>query len=253
MSAAVRVGEPGREREDRSRAASCVRAHAMPICIVPHSPSKKRITIEDLLVWAYRDQMVHAARGAAVPDELAMDWGTGYGNGGPSVDIVDSSIKMQFKAAPDAYVVHEAVSGLARVNRELPADAFGRFSSLDLSRGSLPDAERRVTIGRSQLVMTSALDAHAPDWVEKPQINVVRGEVIWSRYPNGEIKRDKRKLPIASLQLVRFEGDMPWDVARARLVYSEWVEALGYLRGQLASMLDAFSLSDVLPPAAPWI
>jgi hypothetical protein len=213
---------------------------------------KKRISVEGLLTWAYRDQMVHAAK-----TDVAMTLGPsrppdGYRQG--PVEMVDSSgAGGWFTALPDAFTVHGVVSGLMPVRARLPADVVARGGP-GLSAGALPELRESFDVRRAALVMTHAIDGRRPDWVPEPCIVVERGDVIYARTRGGHIKRDKKTgAPLLAVQVVRFVGDMPWDVARARVVYSLWAAALETVRDDLMRhALGRFEVTDELPPAAPW-
>lgn len=237
---------------------------SLHVCTPPHtrhtvSPcysSKRRdVGIQDLLVWAYRDEMVHAARPEGVGPGVSIKAGArralGYG-GGFDVEVVDASVNLGFEAAPDAYRVHEAVRSLGPVAVELPADVVGRAGAA-VARGQMPDVERKVAIKRSSLVMTCAIDGCAPDWIASPVLSVERGEIVYRRYRGGQIVRDRKGRAVEEMQLVRFVGDTPWAVARARLVYAVWVEALRELSLRLRDEgLERFAVSGVVPGSTPW-
>lgn len=225
--------------------------HGSYVCSRYPSIVKKRIGVEDLLVWAYRDQMVHVAKDEALL-EVGSTRGPGGVGGGFALEPVDACAPGWFTAAPDAFAVHEVVSGLARVQAHLPADVIGRVNTMALSATALPDVKRGFMVRRSEIVMSCAIDGRRPDWVPEPVIKIERGETIYARRHSGQIKRDARGVAIETLQLVRFVGDMPWEVERARLIYQLWVAALGAVRAALAGALKRHDLTDALPAARPW-
>lgn len=260
MQASERVNDRGRVREDVTRhiarAGTTYIPYVSPCVILPHRPYKEKIGIESLLVWAYQVEMVHVAREEGLAGEAMSaksDKAVLSGGGSDcSIDTVDSSRNCGFAAKFDAYRVHEMVTGLATVDVPLPADCVGEADTRRVSRGEVPSADLALRVRRSQLVMSSAIDGHAPDWMPAPQIRVERGEVICERSRSGRILRDRAGRPRELLQLVRFIGDMPWTVARAHVVYREWALALRVLRVQLRDVLKAYDLTDVVPPLEPW-
>jgi hypothetical protein len=260
MQAAERLKQRGREREDfpRSvmRAAITLNPYISPYITLPHYPSAKRISVENLLVWAYQVEMVHIARPEGLAGEavsIRSDRSVLSGSGSDCrVDVVDSSSNLGFAAKADAYRVHDAVTGLASVDVELPRDCVGEVDTRRMARGEVPELAGAVLVRRSQLVMNSAIDGHAPDWIMEPAIKVERGEVICERSRSGRILRDRAGRPRELVQLVRFVGDMPWHVARARLVYREWALALRVLRVQLRDVLRTYVLEDDVPALEPW-
>lgn len=256
QSSVLRVS--GRDDLNRSRARMCGRApvHASPRQIVPYHPWKEKIGIESLLLWAYRVELVHVARPEGLAGEavsIRSDMAVLSGGGSDCrIDMIDSSSNLGFAAKADAYRVHEAVTGLATVDVPLPRECVGAVDTGRRSRGEVPEVDVAVRVRRSQLVMNSAIDGHAPDWIASPAIKVERGELLYERSRSGRILRDRAGRPRETLQLVRFVGDMPWSVARARLVYREWALALRVLRVQLRDVVRTYVLSDDVPPLAPW-
>lgn len=233
----------------------CVRPHATHYVSSRYPSKKKEMGVTDLLVWAYRDEMVHAARPEGMPAEWVSGGAStrlGFG-GGFETDIVESSVNLGFASSPDAYRVHRAVLGLAPVEVQLPASALGGAHSNDMARGSMPEIERTFVVKRSRLVMTCAVDGHPPDWIEKPSLMVERGALLYQHDRKGRIMRDKKGCALELVQLVSFVGDAPWAVAKARRVYEVWVSALRELQRVLAGgIMERFELSDALPVARPW-
>jgi hypothetical protein len=235
----------------------CVRPHATHYVSSRYPSKKKEIGVSDLLVWAYRDEMVHAARPEGVPAECAP------GSGGvlrfkTLNDVYDlgasvwSSRSSGFEASPDAYRIHAAVLALAPIEAQLPASAAGGAHGNELARGTTPEIERAFVVKRSSLVMTCALDGHPPDWIEKPSLIVERGALLYQRDRKGRIMRDKKGNSLELVRLVSFVGDAPWAVAKARRIYEVWIETLRELRESLAGTLERFDLSAALPAARPW-
>jgi hypothetical protein len=251
---AVRV--LGRDRDDPPRAACAhARAHATPIQLVPYHPLKKRIKIEDLLVWAYREEMVHAARPEGMPAECMGGGGSprlGFGSGFET-ECVETSFNFGFGAAADAYRVHRAVSALGPVEVRMAVGEVGVEHSIDMARGAMPEVERSFVVKRASLVITCAIDGRAPDWIDRPSLIVERGELLYQRDRKGRILRDVRGRALELMQLVSFIGDMPWAVAKARRIYGVWHHALWALIAALNDAgLERFTLTDEMPLRAPW-
>jgi hypothetical protein len=243
MAVLSRVNRLGRDRDLRAKPLSCAHAHAMPIHIVPYRP-RKRVTIEELLVWAYRTELVHHARPEGMPAEACRDFSPGPVEW--RVDRIDSSAGFGFSAADDAYRVHAAVQALGSEPIRIPA--WQAPASL-LSRGELPERGEMRSGSRAQLVMTSALRG-PPEWCPRPELEVIRTGTIYETYPSGQIKRTKAGAPIANLCMIKFTGDLPWIVDSCRHLYTAWVDALAELRDSL--VLTAHTLTDELPPRSPW-
>lgn len=236
MSADPRVRMSGRVRDDPARPAYAhVRAHAMPIHIVPDRPLKKRTSIEDLLVWAYRDQMVHVAR-EAIWLQPSPGGPRGFDGYGFKLDVIDSSANGGFTAAPDAFVVAAAVKALGPVREPWPRSQTpaGSFPLPWLIGGM-------IVVDRAHLLWTCALRGEAPDWIEHACTRLRSGNVVYDA-------RSKRALFCE----VHAPADLPWDVARARFVYWCWWSGLDELRRVLAGRLERYELSEAMPRERPW-
>jgi len=217
------------------------------------APGKKKVSIETLLTWAYADQMVHVAQSEAALVVGASRMPRGYHHA--PLEAVDSSGGGGwFTASPDAFVVHEIVSALSTVQAHLPHDCVGRLAP-GVSMGTVPVIEEAFTVRRAALVMTYAIDAKRPDWIAEPALAVERRGVVYARSRNGTIKRDRTtRQQVQALCLVRFVGDMPWEIARARVLYALWVEALGLVLDRMRGRaLAGFVVGEELPPIAPWL
>lgn len=256
MAEALSMVQGGRE----DRPAARVRGRARmrdAIHILPHPPLeriKTRISIEDLLIWAYRDQMVHVARRE---DELVGSRvravPRGYGSALAPLEAVESSPRVFFSASEDAFAVHAKVRSLSKVKVALPADCVGKVDERVAVRTAVPNVAGLITVDRAQLVMGAALDGRRPDWVAAPAIKIERGQLIYDRDRRGRVRYDAAGRPRIVLQLVRFIGDMPWEVARARVIYAIWVAALDQLRSMLAGALERHEVTELTPEAKPWV
>jgi hypothetical protein len=217
--------------------------------------AKKRVGIEDLLIWAYRDQMVHAARPEGAPAELGRLAGAPKCKASSALfgadGVGEGSRNLGFEAAPDAWRVHAAVLGLGREAFVHPAWRGG-LCAPDVARGTVVEIEPLKSYSRAGIVMACALEARRPDWVPAPKTKVVRGAVVYKRQPNGQPARDRSGQSIPLLQVVRFAGDMPWEIDRARVEYRLWLDCLRMLRERLNGRCAAFDLTEILPPVAPW-
>lgn len=202
-----------------------------------------------MLVWAYRDEMVHAARPEGVPVEMAVV-GAGHGSD-VAIERIDSSVFLGFEAAPDAYAVHLQVRELCDRPVTVPAWSGGAVDQR-LSLGMVPALPAMESGTWAQLVIGQAIAGRAPDWYPDPVLTVRRGELIYKRHPSGKLVRDDKGSAVEQVQLVSFEGDMPWSVVRARAIYGEWVTALRTLRDALIGRLTAHDLTGALPPRTPW-
>lgn len=226
-----------------------VRAHTTTYASSPFASvilsKRKRISVKDLLEWAYRDEIVHAARPENMPLDLVRDYSPGPIEW--RVDVVDSSAKYGFEAHADAYRVHRAVLALGDEPLTVPAWS-GPPSEVV---GQFPQRAPLKTQSLSALVMGAALRG-APDPILHPEIEVKRGGTVIRRQPNGQPARDRNGRALEELCLVQFSGDLPWIVAHQRFLYRQWALALWRLADSLPP-LDAYELSTTLPPRQPWL
>lgn len=162
---------------------------------------KKRITIENLLRWTYRDELPkeQASGGFLRPAGFGGAWG-GIERYGEILTIVDESKENRFGLVPDlsaandphpdAVRVGEAVRALDGCALCLPADwnPLADWSSLAeegqravqraIDQETLVgrDGERRFKTSLSRLVMRHALLGDTPVWEgEEPQLKYVCG------------------------------------------------------------------------------
>jgi hypothetical protein len=221
---------------------------------------RQRVSVENLLVWAYRQQMVHEARTA--PAELV-------GGGGPLAAYsplwadgvpIDNSRKMGGDAAPDARRVHALVLGLGRVTVDCGHDlAAARYHRLMEYRGAEPpgvagNADRTArpwpTDGLARIDMPSLVMLHAsrgtrPEWPLRAD---------WRLKPmhNGMVRHPRQKGGVYQrgwYHHVQADGVLPGDVALARQTYGVWWDALRGLLDQLVGMrLTMWSVTEALPP-----
>lgn len=202
---------------------------------------KKAVSIETLLQWAYAQELVHAARPEGIGPEVVNVFDAGMAEmRGDLMSDIQASKNYGFEAPSDAYVVDNAVRALSSIEMELPIESYGRA----LARGLVPEVETRFRVKLGSLVAIHALEKKRPDWIEQPVLEVQKGKAY-----NGKDERGRRAVTMIA---VAFRGDMPWEVARARLLYTAWIDALMVLRVSLAGRLERFALTGEFPNRAPW-
>jgi len=212
-------------------------------------------SIESLLTWAYRDQMVHVAlrdddppprvRGAAVLRYKTLtdvyDLGT----------FVNSSQSVGFSAQRDAFVVHDAVRALPTIEAHLPAEVFAKCAA-SLHQSAMPAYAVDFLVPQAKIVMGCAIDGKRPDWIPEPMLILEKRAPVYQKTRSGQIKRDRFGNKIELMQIMQFVGDMPWEVETARIKYRLWVRALAALRVTLRPKLTNHEISDDLPAEEPW-
>ena len=123
--------------------------------ILPSFHKGDEVRIEQLLVWAYREQMVHAARPEEgepvdfIRNNYRPGWASGSNLGGMRVD--EGGIRVAFTAHADAYSVDRAVSALGNVDRRRSTEEI----SIIVARRVLADvalARQRRARGDGTLV-----------------------------------------------------------------------------------------------------
>mgnify|MGYP001088075765 CR=1 FL=1 len=227
--------------------------------VPPWDGRKHAISVAALVVWAYRDQMVHAARPEGMPVEIARDWSPRIAQSAFAADFVESSIKLDFAAAPDAYRVHDAVLRLPVIERQRSEDEIAclmarRLCASELARLGADDARREgrgnatepdpiETIHLGSLVFTWAMRGCAPDWVADPVYAYERGHAFY---------RGQRREGVG--HQVKPVGDDPLAIEHQRSLYALWAGAMATVRTDLLTRyrLRQFALSVELPPPAPW-
>lgn len=233
--------------------------------VPPADRSKRVVSIADLVVWAYRDQMVHAARPEGMPVEIARDWSPQIAQSDFGREMVSSSVKMEFTCAADAYRVHAAVMRLPTVERMRTAEEVEcllarklcmneiyaldketgaiNASSLFLTRGDGTREARSELISLPSLVFEYGLKCRAPDWIASPVYAFERGKAI---------ARGRRAERIC--HLVKSVGDDPLEVEHARSIYTLWARALRLLRADIVARyrLTTYTLNVEIPDEAPW-
>jgi len=229
------------------------------VVVDPSTLPRKKISIEKLLVWAYRDQMVHAARPEAEPIELLRNnYSPGWAGSSPHVDVaVDSGgMKLAFSAHHDAYAVDRSVGALGTTRRERTREEV----SIMMARRAMKEvaliAERRATGGstmvfsdelvevvhRSALVRMYAIRGRRPETIDEP---------VYMYERDGCVKDPKKHRSV--LCKIRWVGDDPREVEQARARYELWRQCLCDLRVALVGQVAAHALTDELPPPAPTV
>jgi len=223
----------------------------------------RRRDIEQLLQWAFRDEL---------PKRTQPAFGPGYVS--PLARLVDMGVQIQetagepgFPAAlgepdPDALVIEAAVLALEHAPIDWPAT---RRNAIGAVGGLLDDNEptlKYLTIGTPGLVALHAKMRTRPQWDLRPHPEAIRGKngkpEIRLRDRNGPAVKGKGGphgvpwYPTGACSFIDW-WPAPRLAAFNRIEYSIWWQALDtladYLKGQLAGF-------EPLNPAAhpsPWV
>lgn len=230
--------------------------------------NRRTVTIEDLLIWAYHDQMVHQAR--QLPAEMGVSskgplaaYSSLWADGAP----VESSRKLGFDAAEDAWRIHALVMRLGTVRIDCGQDlAAARYHALEQYRGAEPpigrvgtvDATARswpthgfVDIDLRVLVILHASRATRPDANLVADFRFKPGDMVWKASQRSGV------FTKGWYQHVTAEGILPGHVVEEAARYEVWRAALVHLVDKLASIrLTMFAVKSTVPapiqkPRAP--
>jgi hypothetical protein len=224
---------------------------------------KARLDIEDLLVWAYRDQnidRVTALSGARRSEEVMRCYGPGWGalqmlaEIGILVRTTGSSEPSSLSSAilEDAERIHAAVLGLGdmfieadgddvRIWDRAEEDAVG-FVIRETARGyevRRPDGFVRPVV---RAVTTSLLVCHAK--------HATRPECYLDWSPGKPMRLDARGRLVLDHDAAEIS---PVEVSIARAEYHVWRAALMALAVTLENALEVFAVTGPRAPDAPWL
>jgi hypothetical protein len=198
--------------------------------------NRRPVTIEDLLIWAYHDQMVHQAR--QLPVELVSGskgplaaYSSLWNDGAP----VESSRKLGFDAAEDAWRIHALVMKLGTTKVDCGQDlAAARYHALEQYRGAEPPIGRLGTV-----------DKTARSWPTNGIVDIdLRVLVILhasrATRPDDDLVADFRMKP-GDHGLARSEQSRRLSTAKAGIV--QHITADGVLPGHV---LQAWALYEAL-------
>ena len=253
---------------------------------------KRPVDIEDLLRWAYRDELPKVEADQSVegigPQSGSM-WGgvsqmgeemaAAVHDGRPNVyGLLPSHNPFEQPINPDALIIGEAVNALDYVGFTLPADwsPFADMPGLGADAEWLTDAARQrlvqdsgfVRVEARRLVIRFAILGDRREWECEP---IRRG---WLSYANGaprwfrrvlvddgfggavEIEVDgynkRGKRPFTDAFRKPVFDPSPNTVAEARAEYQVWHAAMAYLAARLDGCLSDFAVSGPARPWAPW-
>ncbi|MCX5478466.1 hypothetical protein OSH08_05590 [Kaistia geumhonensis] len=252
----------------------------------------KRIGIEALLRWTYRDELPKAGAARALSGvgiKRAYSAVEAYGEYLSLIDCagenrfgVVADLMAMAEPSIDAVRVYEAVQALAGVEFELEADD-GLLSDMpvigDEMPGVLARAQNRVTIVDAQgarlikggpvgLIVKHALLGGCPVWEgEEPERRFRRAAsgngAAWFRTIVIETSGGPMECEVDGWDATgkrpmpgayrKVEFDPdPAPVAEGRIEYKVWHAALGVLTDALTGALDGFDVVPTERPARPW-
>ncbi|NDV87987.1 hypothetical protein GTW51_14880 [Aurantimonas aggregata] len=251
----------------------------------------KRIGIEALLAWAYRQELPKAGsgtvRGHAGPGAGIGGWDM-VADYGELLALIDTSnawgcvpdFGIEDYPHEDAVTVGQAVAALADASFE-PAPDYDVLADLVLEDGSLLTVEERddchvrglaiarINEGRMPAtVVRMAMLGAAPGWTNWPvarkRVSGANGRDVWVRLvtragPDGEavtVEMDgydrQRQRPYPGAVLKTRLTPDPVQLVVDRVEYQAWVLALGALVADLDGKLTAHALDGLDCALWPW-
>lgn len=251
---------------------------------------KRKITIEKLLEWAFREELckVGAGGGFSLVSASAWDLVSGMAELGTLIDRSPNGYGVipGFHALgdphPDAVAVGDAVRGLRDIGFEIP-EGWNPLSEFD-DPHELIAAEVERVAGRERLkgdrltgrhmaalVTNAAILGRGPDWVieEEPgfRLVMVAGQPAWFikrrhqtegdgrvyeiETADGFDKRKARPKP-GAYRKYELKRMMAGDIL-SRLEWQIWQDALSHLRDSLAGSLSVHDLEQFSPNRFPWL
>lgn len=250
---------------------------------------KRKITIEKLLEWAFREELckVGAGGGFSLVSASAWDLVSGMAELGTLIDRspngygVIPGFHADGEPHPDALLVGDAVRGLREIGFEIPK-GWNPLSEFDDPHGLIAAEVERVA-GRERikgdrltgrhmaaLVTGAAILGRGPDWsiADDPGFRrvLIAGEPAWyiKRRQKDALGRfyeietadglDKRSRRPKKGAYRKFELKRPMgNEILSRLEWQIWQDALDFLHGRLAKQLSAYDLEPFAPRRFPWL
>lgn len=227
---------------------------------------KKRIEIEALLRWAYRDELPKEHELLAGPDGFGGPWGgvERVGRYGTVIDVSENrfGVVPDFTATtlphPDAVRVAAVVVALDALELDLPDDwapladlgDLGPLGAAAVARGvaglisTAADGRRRLRTAPRRLIMKHAIMGGTPVWqadipVQKVECRAngmprwFRRQVIVTEDGSMEIEVDgfnaKRRMPYGDAYQKPYLDPDPVEAVIGRAEYEVWHAALAVL------------------------
>lgn len=250
---------------------------------------KRKITIEKLLEWAFRQELCKVGAGIGLSSVAVSSWDliSGVAELGTLIDRSPNGYGVipgfQAEGEPhgDALLVGEAVRSLRDIGFDIPA-GWNPLSEFEDPFGLIAAEVERVVVRErlkgdrlagkhmSALVTTIAIIGKAPDWSidEEPgyRMVMIAGQPAWfiTRRQKDALGRtyvietadgfDKRKFKPKKSAYRKYELKRQYgNEILSRLEWQIWQDALGYLHERLKNGLSAHDLVDFAPRRFPWL
>lgn len=217
---------------------------------------RQPMSIEQLLVWAYADQMVDRAQrdlDVKRPSPPRQATSQLWSEGAP----VNASAANGFGASDDAWEIHELVRALQPLTLDLGPDLrASRYHGLSQYRGFEPPTDRAATADHTalpwptdgilkidvrMLVMVHASRATRPEYPGRPDFRL-------KAVHKGLVRHPKSKGGVYGrgwYHHVELDGVSPGEAAETAAKYRAWWEALDWVRRQFPP--DGLTMFRVTP------
>lgn len=248
---------------------------------------KRKMDIEALLRWVYRDELPRAQSDVLSFGPRAYATANGaIRQAGEMMTVIDAPLNRYGVVAdltamrpphPDAIKVYEAVTTLDSLVLEFP-DGWDPFADIPcmgvdgIAAGTRAIQHLAVTDERglmtlrglpATLVRRYAILNGTPDWyAEAPvrkTVTVGKGRPGWFRrvlISGAEMEVDgfdrKRRMPYPDAYQKSYLDPDPFEFALGRAEYEVWHAALGVLAADLDGQLQAFDVCESHRPSRPW-
>lgn len=277
--------------ERREKLVALARGWEGPQGVRAKPAPKKPVGIEQLLRWAYRDELPKMGALARGPAEYARPWSQIERMGEELSLALDDNrygVVPDFSAQSlphqDAIAVHEAVMRLDDLDLVVPEDwnpieemgdleglarpAIAR--ALDAETLTGRDGKRRLRQTPRRLVFKHAILGGTPEWeivlpqvcpvTERGQVKYFRRVVTWLDGLTGPVQHEievdgynsKAKMPYGDAYTKQLLEPDPHLGLIGRAEYEVWHAALGVIAADLAGMLDEREVVPCERPARPW-
>lgn len=250
---------------------------------------KRKITIEKLLEWAFREELCKVGAGAGISTVSGSSWDiiSGVAELGTLIDRSPNGYGVipgyQAEGEPhaDAVRIGEAVKSLREIGFEIPA-GWNPLAEFDDPYGLIAAEVERIVVrerlkgdrlaGRhmAALVTTAAILGRGPDWSIEGEpgyrMIMIAGQPAWfiTRRQKDALGRtyvietadgfDKRKLKPKKGAYRKFELKRQYgNEILSRLEWQIWQDALGFLHDRLRDELSAHDLVSFAPRRFPWL
>jgi hypothetical protein len=221
--------------------------------------NRRPVSIEQLLIWAYHDQMVHQAqRGRSGLTPMSAAPLAAASKVWSETTPVVASKNQGFEAAEDAWRIHDLVLQLGAISVDCGQDlAAARYHGLSQYRGAEPplgsvgtvDNTARpwptngvLSIDLRALVMIHANKATRPIVYREADIRFKPDAVVWHPKKRTGVFAKGWFCHCVAV------GIMAGDVVQSERVFAAWRQALAQLLALLRPIpLTMFDVTDELP------